>query len=361
MKKIHLSAQTNPEIKLIIQDSNLNFLFGSGLSAGYLSTLNTIEKDITNAQSLTDASKREAELKKHYSTYFDDVIEKNLNLIPGSSPTGSEAKKINSVLESYHYFFDGLRELLFLRKSTILNKQANIFTTNIDAFVELALDDIGLEYNDGFIGKFKPVFSSSNFRKIYSQKSQHFNNESEIPSLNLIKLHGSLTWESSTHNRITFSSGLDQVRRIKSVRETKDFIVEFSQLCIVTPSKEKFKDTLLNQNYYDLLRLYSNELEKENSSLFVMGFSFADEHIRELTIRVANSNPTLVIYIFSYNSDSTTEFEKLFSTATIKNNNIILVLPDEKVVEESTVEIPNDFDRINEKFIDTLISQTNRS
>jgi hypothetical protein len=58
---------------------------------------------------------------------------------------------------------------------------------------------------------------------------------------------------------------------------------------IVNPSKKKFEDTVLNETHYDLLRIYNNELEKENGVLFVMGFSFADEHIRELTLRVANT------------------------------------------------------------------------
>jgi hypothetical protein len=40
---------------------------------------------------------------------------------------------------------------------------------------------------------------------------------------------------------------------------------------IVNPSKKKFEDTVLNETHYDLLRIYNNELEKENSVLFVMG------------------------------------------------------------------------------------------
>lgn len=359
MKKIHINSTVN-EIKVIIQDSNLNFLFGSGLSAGYLSTLNTVEKDITEAHKIIDETKKNAELAKNYSIYFKDVIEKNTHLLPTSSPPPLDAEKIDSVLKSYQTFFEKLRELLFHRKSTILNKQANVFTTNIDAFMEIALDKIGLEYNDGFIGKFSPLFSSSNFKKIYSQKSQHFNNESEIPSLNIIKLHGSLTWEATDGNHITFSSQFNQIKRVSKSIGTSDFTGEFNKLCIVNPSKEKFKDTLLNQNYYDLLRLYSNELEKENSSLFVMGFSFADEHIRELTIRVANSNPTLIIYIFTYNDQSTSDLESLFSGANIKNKNIILIIPDEIKEDDDTLTvIPNDFDRINEKLICKIVSKLN--
>ena len=90
------------------------------------------------------------------------------------------------------------------------------------------------------------------------------------------------------------------------------FFAAYDELVIVNPTKDKFKHTLLNQTYYELLRLYSNELEKENSILFVMGFSFADEHIREITLRAANSNPTLMIYVVAHSSRAKTEIEGRF-------------------------------------------------
>lgn len=52
---------------------------------------------------------------------------------------------------------------------------------------------------------------------------------------------------------------------------------------LVLPRKDKFRETLLENVYYDLLRTYSNELDKEGSLLIVFGFSFADEHIESLT------------------------------------------------------------------------------
>jgi hypothetical protein len=66
--------------------------------------------------------------------------------------------------------------------------------------------------------------------------------------------------------------------------------------------------------------IYNNELEKENGVLFVMGFSFADEHIRELTLRVANTNPTSIIYIFVYDKGAVFTFSSSgldFSTVAI--------------------------------------------
>jgi hypothetical protein len=102
----------------------------------------------------------------------------------------------------------------------------------------------------------------------------------------------------------------------------KVFLEEYDKLSIVNPTKGKFQQTVLDQKYYDLIRIYANELERENTLLFVMGFSFADEHIRDLTIRVANSNPTLMIYIFAYTTDARGELEKVLDIENnVKNKN----------------------------------------
>ena len=43
-----------------------------------------------------------------------------------------------------------------------------------------------------------------------------------------------------------------------------------------------------------MLRIYANSLELENSLLIVFGFSFSDEHVREVTVR-ALRNATLKV------------------------------------------------------------------
>src|SRR4029079_4409722 len=89
---------------------------------------------------------------------------------------------------------------------------------------------------------------------------------------------------------------------------TTAFVAGYEELLVVVnPTKEKFKHTLLNQTYYELLRIYSNELEKENAFLLVIGFSFADEHIREITLRAANSNPTLLIWVVAHSASAAAE------------------------------------------------------
>src|SRR5690606_36109240 len=76
----------------------------------------------------------------------------------------------------------------------------------------------------------------------------------------------------------------------------------------------------LRLEYYEQMRMYSNILEKENSVLFVTGFSFADEHIRQITLRALNSNPTLLVCVFCYNQSDKEKIDELFPA--LKFNNL---------------------------------------
>jgi hypothetical protein len=61
------------------------------------------------------------------------------------------------------------------------------------------------------------------------------------------------------------------------------------------------------------LRYFSNELEKENGILFTIGFSFEDEHIRDLVKKVLSINPTLQLYISVFNQDYYKKYYEFFN------------------------------------------------
>ncbi len=372
------------EIKDVFQDCNINFLIGSGMSAPYLQILGEIEILLGDLSEQALENEPRAILETSlYKKYFDGVIVKNINILEG------ETDSID-VLNNYKKFLQSINSILLNRKSTILSKQANIFTTNVDVFLEKALEDIGLEYNDGFSGRFSPTFNLSNFKKSTFRKSLHYDNTSEIPVFNLLKVHGSLSWETEdTAEKICFSPNLTLVRNIKEKQIPTDGIIEilegskisdlvkniekivyssshrdfldvYKKLLIVNPTKEKFRHTLFNQTYYDMLRIYSNELEKENTVLFVLGFSFFDEHMRELTLRAANSNPTLTIYIVAHSSKSKIKYEEVINFGNVKNNNVrILVPPTIKSPDGENEEDEFEFNlqRINDKIFDELLKK----
>lgn len=210
--------------------------------------------------------------------------------------------------------FKTIRELLTRRGNPVVNKQANIFTTNYDVVPELTVEHLNFDYNDGFKGKINPKFSTANYGNILIKNLVSSNNKAEIESINLYKMHGSLTWRkcenSSTDFNYDFINIINQINEeykdkfqdnefdtIKHLIEKKDNQALlnistngqglFNKLTnifnMVWPTKQKFHNTVLNLNYYELLRIFSNELEKKNQSLLlVFGFSFNDEHILEI-------------------------------------------------------------------------------
>jgi SIR2-like domain len=336
-------------IRDTVQDCNLNFLIGSGLSSPYLKTLGPIESLLTLLEQSELAEGEKTIIRcSLYKSYFDGVMLKNCDIL-------QDHASAEPYLKAYCDFVKNINLILQKRKSTILGKEANIFTTNIDIFIEKAIERAGIECNDGFSGRFEPWFSISNFKKSHFRRSLQYDNVSELPTINLLKLHGSLTWRVKDEG-ILFSSDLNHVRAIGAKVVNPDvllpvdqnvtfealvrgcqgkapdatvaeFLVAYDELPIVNPTKAKFRHTMMNQTHYEMLRIYSNELEKENTVLFVLGFSFADEHIHEITLRSASSNPTLMIYLVAYDSQSAASLEARFPAIDTPNRNVKIMKP----------------------------------
>jgi hypothetical protein len=314
------------EIREIIQSSNINLLIGSGLSRPFLPTLNDIEKKINEAIKAGDNNRK----LEAYKEYFNKVMLPNINIVDnGASLTGRDKNNYIETFNGYKELFELIGIILLRRKSTILGKQANIFTTNIDLFMENALENAKLDYNDGFSGHLKPTFNVNNFNKSIRKRSLHYENISEIPVLNLIKLHGSLSWTNKNNQekqeQIIYSD-LEQIKTINKEIATDRFVKEFQELQIVNPETSKHEETVLNLTYYEMLRIFAGELEKENTVLFVMGFSMEDSHIRQITIRCADANPTLKIYMFCYEDRDCQRINEYLINQT-KNKNIEIVGP----------------------------------
>src|SRR4051812_24575468 len=145
-------------LKDIIQSCNLNFLVGSGLSRPYLITLGNIETLIGSLENHGSAGPIEIKIIKSslYKTYFDGVMIKNIDSYERSE---EDKKNKKIVLSNYKNFLLCLNEIVLFRYNTLLNKQVNIFTTNIDLFFERALEETMLEINDGFKGRLHPIFN----------------------------------------------------------------------------------------------------------------------------------------------------------------------------------------------------------
>ena len=297
-----------------------------------------------------------------YRSYCQKAIIGNLTKTPND--------KYEDAKKAYADLLSSLNEIVNRRGTRLISKQINLFTTNVDTLIENAAESLAIEFNDGFRGSVKQVFDESNFRKTIGKASLHFQSVAELPVFNLYKMHGSINWKRLGNDRIGNDYQLNRVNtinvemgkiaadgfveteyddagvmkpyeyddlldKVKAKAATlKDFAVydsfldAYENLIMVNPTKHKFQETVMDMHFYELMRLYSNSLEKENTILFVMGFSFADEHIAKLTMRAADSNPTLQVVIFAFSDAEEVSFKKnLHFTDSALNSNVTIITP----------------------------------
>lgn len=303
-------------ITRLFQSGNLNFLLGSGSSAPAIPTAGQIEKEIAeklDAGEIDGAEKLTYEFLKGIQRPANEWLN---TVVPeaagGSMPTPPSANQIKT--EAYYKkFLENIQELLVERKSSLIPKQANIFTTNYDLFLERASEEFpAMIFSDGFVRtpniKGRSEFSSKSFFNSVYNKGNLYTYRVEIPTVNIIKLHGSLSWKRDAE-KIVFSCERKELKDNPTEAEMQSFNSTFS---VILPRKEKFKETIMDRTYYDLLRIYANELDKENTLLLSFGFSFLDEHVRDITVR-ALKNPTLKLVALAYDQAATESLSAIFN------------------------------------------------
>lgn len=378
--KVINSKEFRSEFKKSIESSNINLLLGAGFSYGIADTLGDTEK-ILEAIHLYGKDNEYAAIEAHMFWEFF------LKTIYPLCDKVNDTNVVNQI-----EFIRLWKNILMDRESAVINKQANIFTTNYDIVLEYAFESIFLDYNDGFKGRITPYFSTTNFNRLYYERAIFTNRCMEIPIFNLLKLHGSVTWKirEGKHRQIVYNDYFKKIKEFHDKYEEffstegkevfnaideklwledyssgygkyelddvlpegsdsiKDKCLEFindfkSSFKIVNPTKQKFNDTLMDKNYYELMRIYCNELEKNNTILFAQGFSFDDEHIQEITMR-ALGNPSLTLIISAFNKKDVEKyydkFEKFDNVWIVKNED-----PTEEELEGG----------IEEKFLDISV------
>ena len=175
---------------------HLNFLLGSAFSIETVPTLGNREAWFCEARSMAsqypednDWQLAEQLLK---AEYFASVMLPLLN----ARPTGSQIRLVEAIMM-----------LVSTRGTTTIPRRANIFTTNYDPFIELALEEKGVSFNDGFVGRDHPLLTTRSFSRLQYEQSLFMEYSSQVTTLNVLKPHGSLTWKRDPEkNSITYSS-----------------------------------------------------------------------------------------------------------------------------------------------------------
>ncbi|WP_271002003.1 SIR2 family protein [Listeria seeligeri] len=310
----------------IMMTKQLNVLIGSGPSSKGIGLMSSFEKqaadilsenvDADNLSYLNPGNSQE-EKKKQLANdlLLKKTKEVSQNLLNSSLSNGT----IKENLEEYSDFINVVVDLLNLSNSRQTPKSVNIFTTNYDLFIEKAVDLIPpttkFIFNDGAKGYFNRILDSANYNQVVSYKGLNDNYISEIPSITLIKPHGSVNW-------------LEKNNKILIEQKVQEIPVA------VQPNGLEGQETFLNNHFHEMLRVFQLELDKPQTVLFVIGFSFQDDHIARMVTR-ALQNPEIIIYTFAYSNDSKTEILENLGMGDSPRNFKILV-PDDFSLEHRT-------------------------
>lgn len=320
------------KIKEFFNMKNVNFLFGSGTSSPAIPVMRELLKVIRESE-MTDEEKelfeRIAKVKNDnieeilgtlYSqkAFFDGIGDKessdrklceNLirlieeviyNKLTPSLESEEMDDNCESVLDNYKRLYS---------KITNRNKdlsRINVFTTNNDLFNETALDSLNIHYINGFSGGMKKYFNPAFFNYTYSKRMDTSLDKFE-PVNNMVylyKIHGSVNWIEDDGNANTYFN----IRELSKVKEVYDG----AAMIYPTPLKQ---NKSLGSPYVDLFREFQHKLLEPNSVLFVIGYSFNDEHINDIIYRSLVTNSSLILVIIN-------NLEKSQPICNIKDNRI---------------------------------------
>lgn len=259
-------------IRKLAITKQLNFLIGSGASLPAISLMSDYSEENRN-----DALLQRVKEKSNIILNGEEAIQKDTDIL--------------ETIQNYERFILSIIQLLNYSNSRQTPKNINIFTTNYDLFIEKAIDIQQQKnyfiFNDGSRGYFNRILDSSNYNSTASYKGLNDNYINEIPCISLIKPHGSVNWE-----KIEFKNS--------NFIKVNNFVLD--NPVVVPPTGYEQQETFLNDHFHEMLRVFQLELDKPQSVLFVIGFSFQDSHIAKM-IRRACLNPELMIYIFAYNTE----------------------------------------------------------
>ena len=285
------------QLRYFAMTKRLNFLIGSGASVPAIPLMSSFRSN--------DISDEEA------NNFLSDKVKEVSKKVLEDTSKASDEEDIKVVLKRYSEFIKVILQLLYHANSRQVTKNINIFTTNYDLFIEKSLDELmkyeSFVFNDGGNGYFNRILDSANYNKSVAYRGLNDNYLNELPTLSLIKPHGSMNWERDQEDNILIR---------KSVVENP---------VVVKPTGIEGQETYLNNHFHDMLRVFQLELDKPQSVLIVVGFSFQDDHIAKM-IRRALKNPELMIYIFCY-ADS--DFDVIKKNLSLDNipRNLQIVIP----------------------------------
>ena len=225
----------------------------------------------------------------HYRPYVSENEKETFN--------HSIQKILELIKENTNYSYDSkdLKHGALLNfLSSLSGKDGNKFsviTTNYDVLIEEAAAENNFVIFDGFNFTPLPKFDSNMFEWNLVKEVPNVNTrevEYKDKTFNLVKIHGSLTWERQENGSI--------------IRKSKDSITGTNNMVMVFPSSDKFAQSY-QEPYFELFTKFQELIKRPNTLLISSGFSFADDHISKMVTQALKNNSSLKLLVTDYNID----------------------------------------------------------
>ena len=197
-----------------------------------------------------------------------------------------------------------------LSRDTNLGR-THLFTLNYDTLFEQALEELGIQYFDGFSGKASSRFDPA----VYGLDIYYPGDVAEgrvrrfDKFLQLYKLHGSLHWYvdnagmyRARHRDLSFAEAYRSLSPEDKAKQLESATFKGIESFGILPTSQKFMQTL-NTPYAHLFRLFHARLNQPQTFLLVLGYGFGDDHVTRI-IETALMNPSLVMLVVEPNPDS---------------------------------------------------------
>lgn len=290
---------------------NIHFLFGAGVSSSSIPTMKQfiglIVKKIKLEEKKSKFLKYFAKLSRNQKSNLEDILGilySKREYQKGIKEEDLDTKKLIEIIENTIFeginidIFNGSNEETiklyeaFYQKTTYRSKdfsRVNIFTTNNDLFNERVLDRLNINFNNGFGGGLDKYFNPARFSYTFSKKIEASIEKYE-PLDNMVylyKLHGSINWIEEEGNSLF---------NIKEINIDKDYKPDSKNVLIYPNPLKQGKS--LTAPYSDIIREFQRKLLLQNSVLFVIGYSFSDDHLNNIIYQALSTNSSLSIIIF---------------------------------------------------------------
>ncbi|MDD5268635.1 MAG: SIR2 family protein [Methylococcales bacterium] len=293
---------------------NIHFLLGAGASSNAIPAMKEMMESIKK-----NLNVNKPELKERFEKITGnniDNLEEILGILyshraylVGTGESDEITTKLielieNEIFDKINISFEAVEAKIsldiykkFYQKLSLRNRdlsRVNVFTTNNDLLSEKSLDHLNINYNNGFGGGLDRVFNPARFSYTFSRKVDSGLEKYE-PLDNMVylyKLHGSISWVESEDNSFF---------NIKEIPiKHGDPRPKTNVLIYPTPLKQ---NKSLGAPYSDLIREFQKKLLLQHSVLFIIGYSFSDEHINNVIYQALSSNSSISIVVFGNYSD----------------------------------------------------------